>query len=163
MQKKTAQKGFTLIELMIVVAIIGILAAIAIPAYQDYTARAQVSEGLNLASGPRTAIAEFVTTRGEWPDANRFAELDDSDDPVNNRGQYVDTVTHLGSDDGSTVSTIVITMRTDNVANAISGATWELVPQTDDDTDPTRIEGWVCQPGGGDAIDPKYLPSSCQD
>jgi type IV pilus assembly protein PilA len=61
------QKGFTLIELMIVVAIIGILAAIAIPAYQDYTIRAQVTEGLNLAGGVKAAVAEYYANNGTWP------------------------------------------------------------------------------------------------
>ncbi len=64
---KTIQKGFTLIELMIVVAIIGILAAIAIPAYQDYTIRAQVSEGLTLASDIKAGVAEFMAQTGAWP------------------------------------------------------------------------------------------------
>lgn len=64
---KTVQKGFTLIELMIVVAIIGILAAIAIPAYQDYTVRSQVTEGLNLAADYKTGVAEFFASTGTWP------------------------------------------------------------------------------------------------
>ena len=64
---KTLQKGFTLIELMIVVAIIGILAAIAIPAYQDYTIRAQVSEGLTLASDIKAGVAEYMAQTGDWP------------------------------------------------------------------------------------------------
>ncbi|MBS0396798.1 MAG: prepilin-type N-terminal cleavage/methylation domain-containing protein, partial [Proteobacteria bacterium] len=61
------QKGFTLIELMIVVAIIGILAAIAIPAYQDYTIRAQVTEGLNLASAVKAGVSETFANTGAWP------------------------------------------------------------------------------------------------
>jgi type IV pilus assembly protein PilA len=64
---KTVQKGFTLIELMIVVAIIGILATIAIPAYQDYTIRSQVTEGLNLAASVKASVAEFYAQNGTWP------------------------------------------------------------------------------------------------
>src|ERR1039457_3721873 len=64
---KQVQKGFTLIELMIVIAIIGILAAIAIPAYQNYVIRAQVTEGLTLADGWKTAIAEYYAYTGNWP------------------------------------------------------------------------------------------------
>ena len=67
--RKTIQKGFTLIELMIVVAIIGILAAIAIPAYQDYTIRAQVTEGLSLAGGVETAVSDWYAQKGAFPAA----------------------------------------------------------------------------------------------
>ncbi|MEP4371317.1 MAG: pilin, partial [Alloalcanivorax venustensis] len=67
---KQVQKGFTLIELMIVVAIIGILAAVAIPAYQDYTARAQVTEAMNLMGGLKTTVTEIYTTEGSFADAD---------------------------------------------------------------------------------------------
>ncbi|MFV5499189.1 pilin [Acinetobacter towneri] len=71
----TMQKGFTLIELMIVVAIIGILAAIAIPAYQNYTKRSHVSEGLSLAGGAKAAVSEYYSSQGEWPTNNAQAGI----------------------------------------------------------------------------------------
>lgn len=90
----TADQGFTLIELMIVVAIIGILAAIAIPAYQDYTIRAQVSEGLTLASGAKVAIAEFHQDAGTWPADNPAAGLSL---PASIKGKYTDSLTINGA------------------------------------------------------------------
>ena len=84
------QQGFTLIELMIVVAIIGILAAIAIPAYQDYTIRAQVSEGLNLAAGAKSAITEYFQDRGVLPGSNAEAGISA---PASIAGNYASSVT----------------------------------------------------------------------
>ncbi|HFB0668681.1 TPA: pilin, partial [Neisseria gonorrhoeae] len=85
----TLQKGFTLIELMIVIAIVGILAAVALPAYQDYTARAQVSEAILLAEGQKSAVTEYYLNNGEWPENNASAGVASSDKI---KGKYVQKV-----------------------------------------------------------------------
>ncbi|HFA0730783.1 TPA: pilin, partial [Neisseria gonorrhoeae] len=86
----TLQKGFTLIELMIVIAIVGILAAVALPAYQDYTARAQVSEAILLAEGQKSAVTEYYLNNGEWPANNGAAGVASASDI---KGKYVESVT----------------------------------------------------------------------
>ncbi|EMR8193394.1 pilin, partial [Neisseria gonorrhoeae] len=86
----TLQKGFTLIELMIVIAIVGILAAVALPAYQDYTARAQVSEAILLAEGQKSAVTEYYLNHGEWPENNTSAGVASS--PTDIKGKYVKEV-----------------------------------------------------------------------
>ncbi|ENV6489365.1 pilin, partial [Neisseria gonorrhoeae] len=86
----TLQKGFTLIELMIVIAIVGILAAVALPAYQDYTARAQVSEAILLAEGQKSAVTEYYLNHGIWPANNGDAGVASSDKI---KGKYVESVT----------------------------------------------------------------------
>ncbi|ENS6650756.1 pilin, partial [Neisseria gonorrhoeae] len=86
----TLQKGFTLIELMIVIAIVGILAAVALPAYQDYTARAQVSEAILLAEGQKSAVTEYYLNHGEWPANNGSAGVASS--PTDIKGKYVKEV-----------------------------------------------------------------------
>ncbi|HFA7463057.1 TPA: pilin, partial [Neisseria gonorrhoeae] len=86
----TLQKGFTLIELMIVIAIVGILAAVALPAYQDYTARAQVSEAILLAEGQKSAVTEYYLNHGEWPKNNTSAGV--ASPASNIKGKYVKQV-----------------------------------------------------------------------
>ncbi|EMT3160255.1 pilin, partial [Neisseria gonorrhoeae] len=86
----TLQKGFTLIELMIVIAIVGILAAVALPAYQDYTARAQVSEAILLAEGQKSAVTEYYLNHGKWPEDNTSAGVAN---PTEIKGKYVKSVT----------------------------------------------------------------------
>ncbi|EMT0214495.1 pilin [Neisseria gonorrhoeae] len=86
----TLQKGFTLIELMIVIAIVGILAAVALPAYQDYTARAQVSEAILLAEGQKSAVTEYYLNHGIWPKNNGDAGVASS--PTDIKGKYVQKV-----------------------------------------------------------------------
>ncbi|EMS2969696.1 pilin [Neisseria gonorrhoeae] len=81
----TLQKGFTLIELMIVIAIVGILAAVALPAYQDYTARAQVSEAILLAEGQKSAVTEYYLNHGKWPEDNDKADADTVTDDANGK------------------------------------------------------------------------------
>ncbi|HFA6081409.1 TPA: pilin, partial [Neisseria gonorrhoeae] len=85
----TLQKGFTLIELMIVIAIVGILAAVALPAYQDYTARAQVSEAILLAEGQKSAVTEYYLNHGIWPENNDKAGVASSSSI---KGKYVKEV-----------------------------------------------------------------------
>ncbi len=95
---KTVQKGFTLIELMIVVAIIGILAAIAIPAYQDYTIRSQVTEGLNLAGAIKAAVAETYAQTGTWPATlTELGIVDAGGAETPPQGKYVNKVDMLGA------------------------------------------------------------------
>ncbi|ENY4652974.1 pilin, partial [Neisseria gonorrhoeae] len=86
----TLQKGFTLIELMIVIAIVGILAAVALPAYQDYTARAQVSEAILLAEGQKSAVTEYYLNNGKWPKDNGDAGVASASEI---KGKYVESVT----------------------------------------------------------------------
>ena len=138
------QQGFTLIELMIVVAIIGILAAIAIPAYQDYTIRAQVSEGLNLSGGAKAAVTEYFQDRGVVPGNNSIAGL-----AVANtiRGKYVASVT---------VGTGIISVVYGLSAHAlITGSTLTMTP----DTQYAGSVGWIC---AGTDIAAKHLPAACR-
>ncbi|HGO8491405.1 TPA: pilin, partial [Neisseria meningitidis] len=105
----TLQKGFTLIELMIVIAIVGILAAVALPAYQDYTARAQVSEAILLAEGQKSAVTEYYLNHGIWPANNNSAGVASSTDI---KGKYVQKVEVKNG-------VVTATMASSNVNNEI--------------------------------------------
>jgi type IV pilus assembly protein PilA len=139
------QQGFTLIELMIVVAIIGILAAIAIPAYQDYTIRAQVSEGLNLSGAAKAAVTEFYQDQGAAPTTNAQAGLDDAI-----AGKYVASVA-VGAG-----GVITVTYGGDANANLIAAGTLLMTP--DFVTSPGSVQ-WGCSSG---AIPNKWLPAACR-
>ncbi|MDH3440543.1 MAG: pilin [Gammaproteobacteria bacterium] len=141
---KTVQKGFTLIELMIVVAIIGILASMAVPAYQSYTIRAQVAEGLNLSGPLKNAVATYSIDRGAFPVNNADAALHP---PASYTGKFVSSI----SVNGNTISILF-----GNDASAmISGRTLNLVA--------VRNAGsisWSCASGG--AIAYSHLPAVCR-
>lgn len=142
--KKNAQ-GFTLIELMIVVAIIGILAAIAIPAYQDYTKRSHVSEGLNLAGGAKAAVAEYYASNGSWPTNNPLAGLK-LQNSIN--GNAVNSVLVSNNQ-------ITVTFNT----KVTSGATLILQGTTLSGGSQVGAIRWVCTGGN---VNSKYRPANCR-
>ncbi|ENW2453823.1 pilin [Neisseria gonorrhoeae] len=161
----TLQKGFTLIELMIVIAIVGILAAVALPAYQDYTARAQVSEAILLAEGQKSAVTEYYLNNGKWPKNNDEAGVASSGEI---KGKYVESVT-------VTNGVVTAKMKSDGVNKEIKNKKLSLwarreagsvkwfcgrpVQRTDKANDDVTDDATA----GNNKIDTKHLPSTCRD
>ncbi|EMT6743520.1 pilin [Neisseria gonorrhoeae] len=163
----TLQKGFTLIELMIVIAIVGILAAVALPAYQDYTARAQVSEAILLAEGQKSAVTEYYLNHGKWPENNTSAGVASASKII---GKYVQKVEVAKG-------VVTATMKSDGVNKEIKGKKLSLWARRQDGS-----VKWFCgQPvkrddaaakddtvtadatGNDGKIETKHLPSTCRD
>jgi type IV pilus assembly protein PilA len=177
---KRLDSGFTLIELMIVVAIIGILAAVAIPQYQNYVARAQVAEGLSLVTVVKTAVAEYYSVHGELPQASccslsggpgaeQMHELLGLSEPRDISGKYVRQITLYKSNLGRAE---VLFRDTDEIHSALRGRRFYLKPDIS-----TGSLIWICRctpgPSGtcGEADDnpdhsgyvaEKYLPTACK-
>ncbi|HGG7897225.1 TPA: pilin [Neisseria meningitidis] len=159
----TLQKGFTLIELMIVIAIVGILAAVALPAYQDYTARAQVSEAILLAEGQKSAVTEYYLNHGEWPANNSSAGVATS---ANIKGKYVQKVEVNNG-------VVTATMLSSGVNKEIQGKKLSLWAKRQDGsvkwfcgqpvTRAANAKDDVAAATGTDKIDTKHLPSTCRD
>ncbi|MBH5523936.1 pilin [Neisseria meningitidis] len=163
----TLQKGFTLIELMIVIAIVGILAAVALPAYQDYTARAQVSEAILLAEGQKSAVTEYYLNHGEWPSNNTSAGVATSTDI---KGKYVKEVK-------VEKGVITATMLSSGVNNEIKGKKLSLwakrqagsvkwfcgQPVTRNANNADDVAAATANGNGNGKIDTKHLPSTCRD
>lgn len=151
-----SQQGFTLIELMIVVAIVGILAAIAIPAYQDYTIRAKITEGLNAVSPARQAVSEYYIVNGAMPSDANTAGF-----PTGTSGDLVDGLSYHFSSD--TDGIVIVDMN----ASLLGGDSAE------NSADKFSLHGsgsssgvsWECKPGdhsGANALPNKYLPANCR-
>ena len=156
-KQKKDQAGFTLIELMIVVAIIGILAAIAIPQYQSYVGRSQVSEALMLSGGLKTAIAEYRQSNGSWPANNSTAGVgvDAGTDTV---GKFVAKAV-LSVDSTNDRAVITVTMKNASpVATDLRNKAVEIRGTVN-----AGSISWTCGTAASDGISSPYLPSSCRD
>ena len=154
MQRK--QQGFTLIELMIVVAIVGILAAIAVPAYQDYMTRAKVSEGISAVDQIRTAVADFYTSQGHFPQTNSMGNGTTANGTYSvDRAKYASEIDYAYV--GTTSGTLALKLHTGWNANITSSA--NTITYTGTGT--TSTVTWSCNTTAA-TVPSKYLPANCR-
>lgn len=171
----TMQKGFTLIELMIVIAIIGILAAVALPAYQDYTVRAKVSEAILAGSSCRTAVTEAFDSGAIPTGTATFGCEQGAAGAGNEASKYVQSITVAKT--GAAVGQITITTTSRPDLKGAGNKTIQMTPlngaeqpfsittvsgATTDTATTALIKSWKCGPGSSTPIDTKYLPATCR-
>ena len=155
MQRK--QQGFTLIELMIVVAIVGILAAIAVPAYQDYMARAKVSEGVAAVDQIRTTIADFYTSQGHFPAAASSGYTGSTTGVFNiDRAKYASQVAYANT--GTNSGTLTLMFHT-GWNSSVTGSANQI---TYTGSGSTTTVTWTCAATSGAPLPTKYLPANCR-
>ncbi|ANG65111.1 hypothetical protein A8C75_05345 [Marinobacterium aestuarii] len=165
---KMVQKGFTLIELMIVIAIIGILAALAIPAYQDYVARSQASEALTITDGLKVAAQEYYADNGVCPLNTNSTSAGDAAIDLNTDldGSYVAQVTVIGDTTSPAVCLFTATYKATGVAKKIQGKTLTVAGNMDAGSE----VDWVCDQSMGPVAaagmlvqdNPEVAPSACR-
>ena len=152
------QQGFTLIELMIVVAIIGILAAVAIPSYNDYTARAQVTEAVNLTGGLKTCIAEGISDKNKAPSLTQCGQVSGA----TGIGKFVNSLACTGCGESAVPATGVVvqaTFKSSGVAKDLVDGTFAIAT-----SDGNNWEcGKIGSAASGTSLDEKFLPGSCKE